>query len=53
MEEFKDEVNLGESVVKALKGISNSMNIHPDCTEDSEFKGMVQRCDDILTKIDL
>ena len=40
-------------LVKALKGISNSMNIHPDCTEDSEFKGIVQRCDDILTKINL
>lgn len=40
-------------LLKAIKGISNSMNVHPDCTEYSEFEGMVQRCEDILSKVSI
>lgn len=44
----KDKYN---RLLTALKGIRNSMNIHPDCEEDSEFEGMVSRCDEILDEL--
>lgn len=37
-----------DALLTTLKGIRNSMNIHPDCQEDSEFEDMVLRCDDAL-----
>ncbi|WP_143960252.1 hypothetical protein [Litoribacter populi] len=40
-----------ESLMKAVKGIRNSMNVHPDCVPDSEFEGMVSRVDEILEKL--
>lgn len=36
----------------ALKGIRNSMNVHPDCEPDSEFQDMVDRVDEILEKLE-
>ncbi len=38
-------------LLAALKGIRNSMAIHPDCNTDSEFECMVSRCDEILNEI--
>lgn len=40
-----------DALLVALKGIRNSMNAHPDCEENSEFKDMVSRCDDVLSDI--
>lgn len=37
-----------ERLIQALKGIRNSMNVHPDCTEESEFADMVSRCDESI-----
>lgn len=41
----KDKYDL---LITAIKGIANSMNAHPDCTEDSEFEGMVSRCKEAI-----
>lgn len=38
-------------LLTALKGIRNSMNVHPDCEENSEFADMVSRCDEALSDI--
>lgn len=40
-----------ETLLVALKGIRNSMNVHPDCEENSEFEDMVSRCDDALSDV--
>jgi len=40
-----------DNLLTALKGIRNSMNVHPDCEPNSEFQDMVSRCDDALTAI--
>ena len=40
-----------DDLITALKGIRNSMNCHPDCEENSEFKDMVTRSDDALNAI--
>lgn len=40
-----------DALLVALKGIRNSMNVHPDCEENSEFEGMVSRCDEILNEL--
>ena len=40
-----------EALLVALKGIRNSMNVHPDCEENSEFEDMVSRCDDALSDV--
>jgi hypothetical protein len=40
-----------DALLVALKGIANSMNAHPDCEENSEFKDMVSRCDDALSDV--
>lgn len=38
-------------LLTALRGIRNSVNVHPDCEADSEFESMVSRCDDILNEL--
>lgn len=38
-------------IISDLKGIRNSMNVHPDCLSDSEFSDMVSRCYDVLNSI--
>ena len=40
-----------DALLVALKGIRNSMNVHPDCEENSEFEDMVSRCDDALSDV--
>jgi hypothetical protein len=40
-----------DAILMALKGIRNSMNVHPDCEENSEFEDMVSRCDDALSNV--
>ncbi len=40
-----------EDLITAINGIANSMNAHPDCTEDSEFEGMVNRCKEAIENI--
>lgn len=40
-----------QKLLTALRGIRNSVNAHPDCEEDSEFEGMVSRCDEILNEL--
>jgi hypothetical protein len=39
------------ALLVALKGIRNSINVHPDCEENSEFEDMVSRCDDALADV--
>lgn len=40
-----------ENILIALRGIINSMCVHPDCEEDSEFECMVSRCDEALSEL--
>lgn len=40
-----------QKLLTALKGIRNSVNVHPDNEEDSEFESMVSRCDEILDEL--
>lgn len=37
-----------QKLLTALKGIRNSMNVHPDCEPNSEFEDMVSRCDEVI-----
>ena len=46
-------VLLLQEFLHSVQGIRNSMNVHPDCTEDSEFEGMVSRIDEITKKIEI
>lgn len=41
-----------EKLITALRGIRNSVNVHPDCEPDSEFETMVSRCDEILKQLE-
>lgn len=41
-----------DALLTAIKGIANSIAVHPDCTENSEFEAMVSRCREILNKIE-
>jgi hypothetical protein len=43
--------NQYESLLSAVRGIRNSMAVHPDCTMDSEFMDMVTRVDEVLIEI--
>lgn len=37
-----------EELILSIMGIMNSMKAHPDCTKDSEFECMVNRCKESL-----
>lgn len=39
-------------LLTALKGIRNSMAVHPDYEPNSEFEDMVSRVDDVLSEIE-
>lgn len=39
-------------LIMDLKGIRNSINVHPDCEENSEFEDMVRRIDEILENLE-
>jgi len=38
-------------LMTAAKGIRNSMKVHPDCQENSEFEAMVDRIDEALNNL--
>jgi hypothetical protein len=40
-----------EALISALESIRNSVNVHPDCEEDSEFADMVDICDEALAEV--